>query len=777
MNKSPTKLLILILICSFLVTALRINSTRAVTIIYIREDGTVEGTESIQRSGNVYTFIANISGQIQVETSNIIINGNGYTLNKSVETPDSVGFTLYNVSKVTILNTRIASFLIGISIDTLSNNHNITSNFFQDNAKSIQITDSSSHNLITKNTIVGNVSATNTVGIACLADSASNIITENTITDTFQAMIFDGSSGNTTILKNTLTNNDYGMRLYWSTSQNTISENNITNSFWGLYLDPAESNTISNNKITQSPPGGVGIYFQTGSNGNVIRGNTITDTSYGLLMTNSSNNRISQNNLVNNNINVQPPNVADFVNSFDEGYPLGGNFWSHYAGTDTNHDGLGDTSHAIDTNNTDNYPLVGPFSSFHAYAGLRVETISNSTINSFAYTNEDGTIRMQVTNTSASQTTGFMRTTIPRRLIREPYTVSIDAELTPVLNLNNSLYYNGTHRWIYFAYPHSTHEISIQGVLPDITPPVVSVLSPEAKAYNTRDIPLTFTINEPASWIGFSLDGQSNVTTVGNTTLTSLLDGIHAIRVYANDTEGNMGNSTPVNFSIDTTPPTIEILSPQNITYNARGLPLTFTLSEPSSWIGYSLDSNPNASIIGNTTITNLQNGSHAITIYANDTLGNMGQSSTVHFTIEITSDDTTPPTISITSPENKTYTTSTNTIDIPLTFNVNEPTQWRAYSLDNEPNVTVNGNTTLTALAKGKHKIIVFALDTVGNAAASEEIHFSIEAQPQSEPFPTGWIIAAIIIVIALIALTVYYFRIRKPKPPPASFILLCRQ
>jgi hypothetical protein len=413
------------------------------------------------------------------------------------------------------------------------------------------------------------------------------------------------------------------------------------------------------------------------------------------------------------------------------------------------------------------------FSSFKAHSDLRVETVSNSTINSFSYTNEDGTIKMQVTNAL----TGFMRATIPKNLIREPYTVTIDAGTTPVLNLNDTLYDNTTHRWIYFAHQASTHEISIQGTPPDITPPVISILSPEAKAYNKRDIPLTFTINEPTSWIGFSLDGQSNTTTVGNTTLTSLLDGTHTMRVYANDTEGNMGNSTPVNFSIDATPPTIEISSPENITYNSRGVPLTFTLSEPSSWIGYSLDSNPNASIIGNTTITNLQNGSHAITIYANDTLGNMGQSSTVHFTIEITSDDTTPPTISITSPENKTYTTSTNTIDIPLTFNVNEPTLWKAYSLDNEPNVTVNGNTTLTALAKGKHKIIVFALDTVGNAAASEEIHFSVEAQPQSEPFPTGWIIAAIIIVIALIALTVYYFRIRKPKPPPASFILLCRQ
>jgi hypothetical protein len=168
---------------------------------------------------------------------------------------------------------------------------------------------------------------------------------------------------------------------------------------------------------------------------------------------------------------------------------------------------------------------------------------------------------------------------------------------------------------------------------------------------------------------------------------------------------------------------------------------------------------------MGNTTVTNLQNGTHTIRVYANDTLGNMGQSDTVHFTIEITSDDVTPPVISITSPENKTYTTATDTIDIPLTFNVNEPTMWRAYSLDNKPNTTVDGNTTLTALTKGKHKIIVYVLDLVGNPAASEEVYFSVEAQSQPEPFPTSWVIAAIIIVIALIAFAAYYFKTRKTR------------
>ncbi len=42
-----------------------------------------------------------------------------------------------------------------------------------------------------------------------------------------------------------------------------------------------------------------------------------------------------------------------------------------------------------------------------------------------------------------------------------PYTVIIDDGLTEVLYFNGTVYDNGTHRWIYFAYEHSTHKVDI----------------------------------------------------------------------------------------------------------------------------------------------------------------------------------------------------------------------------------------------------------------------------------------------------------------------------
>jgi len=84
----------------------------------------------------------------------------------------------------------------------------------------------------------------------------------------------------------------------------------------------------------------------------------------------------------------------------------------------------------------------------------------------------------------------------------------------------------------------------------DTVPPKVSVFSPVNQTYNTTDVKLGFAINETTSWIGYSLDGQANVTITSNITLTGLAKGSHNVRVYANDTAGNTGASETVSFSV-----------------------------------------------------------------------------------------------------------------------------------------------------------------------------------------------------------------------------------
>jgi len=75
----------------------------------------------------------------------------------------------------------------------------------------------------------------------------------------------------------------------------------------------------------------------------------------------------------------------------------------------------------------------------------------------------------------------------------------------------------------------------------DTTPPTISILSPKNMIYRTPNVSLIFMVSEVTDWIGYSLDGQTNVTITGNTTLTGLPNGLHFLEVYANDTCGNIG--------------------------------------------------------------------------------------------------------------------------------------------------------------------------------------------------------------------------------------------
>ncbi|MBN1358921.1 hypothetical protein JW988_09170 [Candidatus Bathyarchaeota archaeon] len=165
-------------------------------------------------------------------------------------------------------------------------------------------------------------------------------------------------------------------------------------------------------------------------------------------------------------------------------------------------------------------------------------------------------------------------------------------------------------------------------------PPELQVLSPENKTYTYNNIPLTLLVNRPATWISYSLDGQNNVTITGDTELSDVSEGPHNIIVYVNDTFGNQVSSGNVSFSVDTFSPQILVLSPENKTYGGSDIQSAFTVDEPVSWMGYSLDGQDNVTIMGNVTLAVLADGSHNITFYAIDLVGNTGASRTVFFEI-----------------------------------------------------------------------------------------------------------------------------------------------
>jgi hypothetical protein len=92
------------------------------------------------------------------------------------------------------------------------------------------------------------------------------------------------------------------------------------------------------------------------------------------------------------------------------------------------------------------------------------------------------------------------------------------------------------------------------------------------------------------------------------------------------------GYGTP-DPSYDATSPEITLISPENTTYYNTSVPLELIVNEQVFWVWYKLDGENNTEITGNTTLIGLTVGVHNVTVYAADSVGNVGASQTVHFT------------------------------------------------------------------------------------------------------------------------------------------------
>ncbi|RLG14117.1 MAG: hypothetical protein DRN71_03610, partial [Candidatus Nanohalarchaeota archaeon] len=129
---------------------------------------------------------------------------------------------------------------------------------------------------------------------------------------------------------------------------------------------------------------------------------------------------------------------------------------------------------------------------------------------------------------------------------------------------------------------------------------------------------------------------------------------------------------------------------------------------------------------------TNLQDGTHEYTAYAQDLAGNLNQTETITITI-----DTTPPTVTLIYPANNTWY---NTSTLNLTFHTNDNIDTliecnRTLDNINEhigyiPKNTQN-TTTMTSLAEQNHYVNITCIDNANNTQTSETILFKIDTIP----------------------------------------------
>ena len=182
---------------------------------------------------------------------------------------------------------------------------------------------------------------------------------------------------------------------------------------------------------------------------------------------------------------------------------------------------------------------------------------------------------------------------------------------------------------------------------PDLTNPQINITYPINNtnwSSSTRDVNYTVSDTDLQSCWYSNSSGKNNVTLQNcSTNITSKiwLEGINNVTIWVNDTTGN-DNWTSVRFYVDTINPQINITYPINNTnWTTNSLTVNYTRSDNggtglgSCW--YSNNSGKNNNTLascGNITGVTWLEGINNVTVWVNDSAGNVNWSS-VRFTVD----------------------------------------------------------------------------------------------------------------------------------------------
>jgi parallel beta-helix repeat protein len=256
----------------------------------------------------------NADGSISPSTAPIQQNGDTYTL-----TGDVIG-------SITVMRSNMTFDGNGHSLIALGTGHGVE-------GLSVGCNYYSSPPVLTgaSNVTVKNLAVKGSVFGISLVETTNALIFNNTISET----------------KNIPFQATAGIRVSGGGS-NTITGNYLVNNYVGIYCIETQNNLIVGNDVVNcSTPGGGGT---------------------AIVFWGASNNIIYHNSFINNEVQAYDDsfNSPFSINTWDNGYPNGGNYWSDYQtkypnAAEIGNSKIGNTAYVIDSKNQDRYPLMEPF--------------------------------------------------------------------------------------------------------------------------------------------------------------------------------------------------------------------------------------------------------------------------------------------------------------------------------------------------------------------------------------------------------------------------------
>lgn len=250
------------------------------------------------------------------------------------------------------------------------------------------------------NCTIRNVSVSTSVYSVYLMYSSGNTIADSVLSEYDRGIFLWGSDDNyiygNILLESVLRMMDpWGIALSHSNDNAIVGNELLTTSinFAGIALSHASRNRIRGNNVVSKAATkmGIGIRLVMFSDDNTIVENTFTNYGCGISIgalnqyghvDQNYGNRIYHNNFIKNKRQFLSLNS---VNSWDDGYIFGGNYWSNYADVDSYSgryqnesgiDGVWDHPYIIDSSNRDQYPLVNPWPIIPATVDIDPDTLN-----------------------------------------------------------------------------------------------------------------------------------------------------------------------------------------------------------------------------------------------------------------------------------------------------------------------------------------------------------------------------------------------------------------